>query len=53
MAKRHTPQRHPRDDEDSRHSTTSISSDESDDEAMTAFFEGTTDSRNRRFGWRR
>lgn len=27
--------------------------DESDDEAMTAFFEGTTDSRNRRFGWRR
>ena len=32
MAKRHTPQRHPRDDEDSRHSTTSISSDESDDE---------------------
>ena len=32
MAKRHTPQRHPRDDDDSRHSTTSISSDESDDE---------------------
>ena len=32
MAKRHTPQRHPRDDEDSRHSTTSISSDDSDDD---------------------
>ena len=32
MAKRHTPQRHHRDDEDSRHSTTSVSSDESDDE---------------------
>ena len=27
--------------------------DDSDDEAMTAFFEGSTDSRNRRFGWRR
>ncbi len=32
MAKRHTPQRHPRDDDDSRHSTTSISSDDSDDD---------------------
>jgi len=27
--------------------------DDSDDEAMTAFFEGSGDSRNRRFGWRR
>lgn len=27
--------------------------DDSDDEAMTAFFEGSTESRNRRFGWRR
>lgn len=28
-------------------------SDEEDDEAMTAFFEGTGETRNRRFGWRR
>ena len=26
---------------------------ESDDAAMTAFFEGSNDSRTRRFGWRR
>jgi cell division septum initiation protein DivIVA len=26
---------------------------EDDDEAMTAFFEGSSDTRNRRFGWRR
>jgi hypothetical protein len=27
--------------------------DDDEDEAMTAFFEGSGDSRNRRFGWRR
>jgi len=27
--------------------------DDTDDEAMTAFFEGSVESRNRRFGWRR
>ena len=30
-----------------------VNESDEDDEAMTAFFEGTSDTRNRRFGWRR
>jgi cell division septum initiation protein DivIVA len=32
---------------------TAVNESGDDDEAMTAFFEGSSDSRNRRFGWRR
>jgi hypothetical protein len=32
---------------------TAVNESAEDDEAMTAFFEGSSDSRNRRFGWRR